>query len=51
MYAANQIAKYFLALCNADEGDFLSNLKLQKLLITLKDFIWRSSASACSAKT
>jgi uncharacterized phage-associated protein len=32
MYRALQIAKYFIALCNADEGDLLSNLKLQKLL-------------------
>jgi uncharacterized phage-associated protein len=38
MHKASDIAKYFLTLCNVDEGDFLSNLKLQKLLYYAQGF-------------
>ena len=38
MYDAQQIANYFLALCDRDEGEIISNLKLQKLLYYAQGF-------------
>ena len=38
MYDAQQIAHYFLALCDRDEGEIISNLKLQKLLYYAQGF-------------
>ncbi len=38
MYDAQQIANYFLALCDEDEGEIISNLKLQKLLYYAQGF-------------
>ena len=38
MYDAHQIANYFLAQCDRDEGEIISNLKLQKLLYYAQGF-------------
>ena len=38
MLNAQDVAKYFLTLVNEDEGDFMSNLKLQKLLYYAQGF-------------
>lgn len=38
MLSAQDIAKYFLSLVSEDEGDFLTNLKLQKLLYYAQGF-------------
>lgn len=36
--SASDVAKYFLSLIDEDEGDFISNLKLQKLLYYAQGF-------------
>ena len=38
MLSAQDVAKYFLTLVSEDEGDFLTNLKLQKLLYYAQGF-------------
>jgi uncharacterized phage-associated protein len=38
MLSAQDVAKYFLTAISSDEGDFLTNLKLQKLLYYAQGF-------------
>jgi uncharacterized phage-associated protein len=38
MLTANDIARYFLALCDVDEGDLMTHLKLQKLVYYAQGF-------------
>ena len=38
MLSAQDVARYFLTLVSEDEGDFLTNLKLQKLLYYAQGF-------------
>jgi len=38
MTTASNVAKYFLTLSDPDEGDFISNLKLQKLVYYAQGF-------------
>lgn len=38
MYSALNVAKYFLALCDPEAGDTISNLKIQKLLYYAQGF-------------